>query len=380
MSQLPRTLFDHGVTVMPGSENDLETIVLHNGEKRRPLPYGIRRGTFALPDGTRIPYYTAIAEDEKAVIVGCSGFKNDFPLTFRNIAKLKSEGYSLVWMAFPNPQRNLGFFDHFRQAEEMFLLDPPEHIREILDTTSPKIFLGQSTGSLLYLMLSQRPDAIPRLKQSFCGAVLSAPFIESANSSRRHDPVKSVLFDKFIARYSDKLPFETLPGRTYLQANNYKCDPRAGFDYTIPTLGQCGELMKQGRAYADIVYNAKVGTFRPEIPTAFFLGRNDPYACPKTARDIGEKIGAAIFSSDTQHSPISECADTFQLFLETARDMTEGSFLTPEPRELSQRPASTLNTLTGFFQGFGGRRIGNAEMRGEPESGAVHASHAFRLQ
>jgi alpha-beta hydrolase superfamily lysophospholipase len=177
-----------------------------------------------LVDGIPISYYVARAEKELGVIVGCSGLKSNNPLSIAVVNILNSVGISVIMMALPNPERNLGFMPHFRKVFERFALDENSPVHTIFPKDLPKFLYGHSTGGLLALRTVIKTALFDKFENmGYKQAPIEAPFSDTAGASLHHSSwLARTAFNAYAYWHKNKLPKETLGGLWYLHHSENK--------------------------------------------------------------------------------------------------------------------------------------------------------------
>ena len=177
-----------------------------------------------LVDNIPVHYYVARAKTELGVIVGCSGLKSNNPLSVAAVNLLNKIGISVIMMALPNPERSLGFMEHFRKVFERFALDESSPVHTIFPKELPKFLYGHSTGGLLALRTLAKTALFDMFKKiGYKTASIEAPFSDTAGASLHHDPwLNRTMFDIYAYLNKNKLPKETLGGLWYLHNSENK--------------------------------------------------------------------------------------------------------------------------------------------------------------
>jgi hypothetical protein len=269
--------------------------------------------------------------------------------------------------------------------------------------------ITHSTGGQLFWTLKQNEAMQDKLHRLFSSEIHIAPYLDSANASRRHSSFFNRLaFDMYSRRHHERKPAETLLGRVYLKLKalgehftERPCD-------LSPTYGQILQVQRAGRNLTD--------TFNPQAcrctPCDIVLGDRDPFACHKTGAEFAARVGAQLHVvKGGGHSPLNTAPDILDLLVNRIAAQTRPYVDTRAQKEnpapvwmglegsvnfesalgfmdrLSyragialERCARFLDTAASFLEGFFRGGVGNAEVRREPERYALNSGYAFGFQ
>jgi len=303
------------ISVIPDPNNPLGSVVRFDSNVHK-LPDFIQRHTFRSPSSSRrVVFYTAKAENEKGMIIGGSGLKNDFPLPPSAIKKLNDAGYSYLCLALPNPVRDHEFFDHYLHIAEE-LLTHPEHpiIQDWLNSDKPKIFLGYSTSAQIFYHLMREQRSFDTLTNEFKGAVLCSPYVRPPGAESEYG-LKTLVLRAMAAKFPDKVSIETALGASYHMLGLKKQAP-PGLIETLrearkivvpedltreqeiftPTFFQMVELMRHGNTIkGDFSDRTSLLRNRGNFDILTITGRDDPYASAALNRKNSEQAGFAHY-------------------------------------------------------------------------------------
>lgn len=365
--------------------------MMENAETSKyfPATKNWERGIF-YTSGLNAPYYISRARNEKAIVIGCSGLNTHYLLDPKDVRKLNEAGITIVWMALPRVKHNGPVMpDYIRLAEEFFTSrQSPAHA--LIYSNAPRFALTHSTGGQIFFHLLHKPAVAQRLKHIFKSAVHVAPYFDAAHAS--HDfslaPFKAIpfipqrlkewrpiydLFQYYMEKNASSRPQDNPVSKAYLWWNALR-------DFSAPrdvegfssTCGQILELQKTGQALT-AQFNIEAGR---TIPSVFVLGEKDDFACTKTAKHIGQSIGAEIkIAKGGFHDPVRTHPELLEQFIQrvdtcikSQNEIILQRFNTsvyareeniPEPdlgdraRLALQRGAGFLYPAAGFLQRFG---------------------------
>lgn len=326
--------------------------------------------------GLDVPFFVSRAENERAVVVACTGLNSYTALRAEELKQMNDAGVSVIWMALPPHKSNSPFMPHFITAGEGFFTDPESPANKLFDSKLPRYAFTHSTGGQIFTALEQNPETNARILERYKEVTHIAPYFDATNVSLKHSlaPIRWV-FDKYAHMNADRKPHETFFGKVYL-AFKAATEPftKTGQDIS-PTYGQILEVQHWGRTLISAFSEAaeKKGI---TIPATFVVGRDDPFASALTSIDLARQTDAALeIVPKGGHYPINE--KIVAKFLERV-GLAES--LSDSPRVAAQSRTGLLDTTARLFQGLGRRGVGNAEVGREAESHALHGSHALGLQ
>lgn len=368
----------------------------------------LQRGIFSCDD-LNLPYFFSRAPNEKAVIVGCTGLNTHVLLRPQQVRQLNDKGISVIWLGLPPIDHDRPFMDDYRRMAELFFSHSRSPARVLFPDDIQRHVLTHSTGGQLYLSLKQDPDTHIRLQSFYTSETHIAPYLDSSNASRQHSPrINQWAFAAYSRLNLHRRPSETLLGRAYLAAKTLG-EHYAKMPLEItPTYAHIRQVQQAGRSLTDTFNPQSIGN----TPCRFILGERDPFACPKTGAMFAGRLGAEVsMVKGAGHNPLDHAADLFdeyvekisvqaQTYLEQRRQREapspfwqglEGSLSIDSAigiwGRLSYRAgfalkscARLLNTAAGFFESLFGRRVGDAEVRREPERNTLNGGDAFGFQ
>lgn len=304
---------------------------------------------YFLVDDIPVYYYVARAQEERGVLVGCSGLKSDRPLDAATVETYNETGISVIIMALPNPGRSLGFMPYFRKVFEQFALDENSPAHTLFHKDLPKFLYGHSTGGQIlthFLTSKQHQDAV---KKRYVSAIAEVPFFDTANASLNHSSwIARTMFNAYACLNRDALPKETLFGLFYMHYNDQKSILHAKLpdtsqiqklsltstyilhtavktikdlyfpaekqgripwfqresEFRTPTYGQILEDQYTGRRYVKRINREET---KSSIPLSIIASEKDPFSCPKTSEiEVSQRLNSKFYLAGGEHNPLSE--------------------------------------------------------------------------
>lgn len=369
----------------------------------------MQRGLFSIGT-TAMPYFFSRAPREKALVVGCSGLNTHVLLEAEDVTKLNDAGISVIWLGLPPIRHNNPFIEDYQRVAKAFFTSRHSPVRVLFPEEISRSVLTHSTGGQIYWALKQDAEAQKKLERLYAGEMHIAPFFDTANASRGHAPLfNRVAFAMYSRRNLERKPGETALGRAYLRLKAFGEKFCERPSEQSPTYGQILEVQNAGRRLTD--------TFNPPAKGAascvLVYGDRDPFACHKTGAAFAARVGARLhIVPGAGHNPLEQAPALLDGLI---RDIAaqaetrpkreifaagqarpawhglEGTVRLESCMRLSERlryragltfegGARFLDSTAGLFEGAFGRRIRNAEMRGQAESHPLHGGHALGLQ
>lgn len=335
------------ISVIPDPDDPYNNSVLFDPKKHK-LPDFIKRHTFKSSHSKRnVAFYTAEAKNEKAVILGGSGLKNDFPIPPDQIETLNNAGYSILWVALPNPIRNDNFVEHFVHIAEELITNPENQImKEWLSKDVPKLFFGYSTTAQLFFHLLRENRTFDTLTKDFKGAVVMSPYLRPPNLDKE-GCLKERLLRMMARNHPDRVSLETRLGAGYYLAGlkdktdvpgllqiirnmPLHLDPNLanGMKYTTPTFQQMIELMDHGLPILKDSFNSSSNICnRSDFPILMITGKNDSYAGADINRAFADRANIALYESpNSKHAVAYEDPKAIQIMIGGYDSMLTGTF------------------------------------------------------
>lgn len=319
----PKEMFDSSVRVITNKKGQGSYVTVPGMENYRP-PSCVRDAFY---DCKKVPisYYKAEAANEKAVLIGCSGLKSDYPISEEDIIALNEAGISILWIALPNPKRSVGFVPYFKQAGFKLLTNPPHDIQKWIDKDVPKIFFGHSTGGQIFFHLMEEDKTFKRIIETCSGSILSAPYMLPASASSYLDP-RTYIFSAQSWLRGDLLPSETPEGRFWMKGSDFDLSNTSDKVYTLPAYCQIRELWKSGAEAIKASLKPNSNIRKTDMPILILSGKKDKASCHHTNRYLARKLKLAFHTSVARHCPISENESTRNIFIESILRMANGTF------------------------------------------------------
>lgn len=305
---------------------------------------GLARGLFDAGDGLTLSYYytTQTNIDNAAVAtVGISGFKSDLVVNPREIAFLTKRNIPTAWLAMYNPERSLDFMGANKRAYDRFLMNPPEPVRQIIESRIPSVLCAHSTGSQISVERANNPTHYKWLKDHFCGAVYQSTMLETTPLlSRGLSPEQQKkLLNWCASKHPLDIPEEFGLGQAYLKICGYRHTADGDRVYIRPTMGQIAEICENARS--NILSKQGPHLFaKGDFSIAAFIGGKDQSAYPQAQKNFFTSVGAGIFLDETSgHAPICENTKNMALLIRTFHEMANGTF-DPSAHKLPDPPKS----------------------------------------
>ncbi len=354
-------------------------------------------GTFFF-NALGLSYSYHLAKNEQAVIIGIAGLNSHEVLEAHEIEKLNKRGISYIIIELGALYAGSPSIYNRLDVVEQFCLSQHSPIHKLVKPESPLHLGGHSTGTAIALDIFEDPRA-----KKFSSLTLIALYLDSAYVSRlpASNPIKNELkklarlaYESYTNACKDQRVGDTRVGKLYLAYSN-----RAGMTNS-PTFGQVREV----ETYVGTVRDQ----FNPEslanTPTNIILGDKDTLICLNTAKDFAGQVAVepTIVKGGDHYPMTPQLLDTLTDRMldhaaKKAEQKTQMSYVTPAlrleispgelPEPLGYRFSLALQSRTrlldasaGFLKSLFGSRVGNAEVRGQTEGDALHASHAFRFQ
>lgn len=319
------------------------------------------RGFFCTND-LRAPYYIARAAKERAVVIGCSGLNTHTILSPAEVKILNDAGISIAWMALPRIPHGSPMMDTYIPLAREFFTNKNSPARALMRNDVPRYALTHSTGGQIFFHLLHEPETNRKLVHIFSGAVHVSPYFDTSHASRNHShPIVQSVFKKYMSHHPDVSPNERLIGKSYVEWNGFldalwnerhagKLDagqgsvgasfkniyakastairnvlssPQSGeHNWLASTCGQILELQDSGqRLTAREHFNVEACK---KIPSIFVIGDKDNFACPKTAMDIADLIGAEKeIAEGGMHDPLRSHPHLLGDFISKVHDCAE---------------------------------------------------------
>jgi pimeloyl-ACP methyl ester carboxylesterase len=335
------------VSVIPDPNAPYTHSVIFEPSKHK-LPEYIKRHNFHSPhSGRNIAFYTSEAENEKAIVIGGSGLKHDFPLPFDQVKKLNDAGYSYLWIGLPNPIRNDKFVEHYVHIAEELLTNPRNEImQKWLAKDKPKLFLGYSTSAQLFFHLLRNNRTFETLTNDFTGAVAISPYLRPPkletdnclrarilrNAAKKHPQCVSVE-TRMGAGYYLAGKEDGIDVPNWLQILSHtplRLDPRLaeGMEFTTPTLQQMVELMDHGTPILHDSFNENSNLInRNGLPILIMTGSQDSYAGAQINREFSERTNMSLYECpDAKHALMYEDPQAIQVLISAYDSMLKGTF------------------------------------------------------
>lgn len=361
------------ISVIPDPDDPYGDPVVFNPGKHK-LPSFIKRHTFkSSHSGRNVAFYAARAKNEKAIILGGSGLKNDFPIPPDQIEKLNDAGYSFLWVALPNPIRNDDFVKPYVHIAKELLTNPKSSImQQWLSRDVPKLFFGYSTTGQLFFHLLRQNRTFETLTNDFTGAAVMSPYLRPPHLDTENCAKERAL--RTMARkYPDLVSVETRVGAGYYLAGKKDSvdvpswlqvilntpirhlDPALaeGMEYTTPTFQQMIELMDHGAPILQDSFNPNSNIFnRSDFPIVMLTGKKDSYAGADINRGFAERTGIALYESQiAKHAVAYEDPQAIQIMIAAYDSMLSGTFektaqaLKQWDQEVQQAPDKHLRAV-----------------------------------
>lgn len=318
----PKGLFSPDRVVKFDKKHGSQVVVPGMSEYR--LPNFLQRAFF-MSRGVCVNYYKAEAVNEKAVLIGCSGLKSDFPLREEDIQELLENGISILWIALPNSRREVGFFPYYKQAGLKLLSNPIDDIQKWLEKDAPKIFFGHSTGGQIFFHLMAYEPTFKKIIETCKGAILSAPYVLPASASSFIDP-RTWIFAAFCRLTGNKLPSETFIARWWMKNSGFDLSDTPDKEYMLPTYPQIRELWASGVEAYRTAMKKDSNIRKTKMPIFIISGVDDKASCHRTNRSMARNLKLAFHSAAGKHGPISDSKKARRLFIESTLAMAEGTF------------------------------------------------------
>ena len=335
------------VSVIPDPKDPYKNSVIFDATRDK-LPEHIKRHSFrSSHSGRNIAFYTSVAKEEKAIVIGGSGLKHDFPLPPDQVKKLNDAGYSYLWIGLPNPIRDDNFVEHFVHIAEELLTNPHNDLmRKWLAKDVPKLFLGYSTSAQLFFHLLRNNRTFETLTNDFSGAVAISPYLRPPQLDT-DDRFRARMLRKAAKQYPQHVSVETRFGAGYYLAGKeegvnipnwlqilshtpLRLDPKLaeGMEYTTPTLQQMVELMDHGTIILDDSFNKASNLLnRNGLPILIMTGSQDSYAGAKINRGFSERADMALYECPTaKHALMYEDPQAIQVLISSLNSMLSGTF------------------------------------------------------
>lgn len=292
---------------------------------------------------TVTPYYVSKAAKEKAIVVGATGLNTLHLMNPNEVKELNDAGISVVWVALPKPKRGININDSAVTVVKEFFTSPTSPAHTLFPMPAPRFLATHSTSGRILLELLHDEQTAKKLKHHFSGAVYVAPYLDTANSSRMHNPRMDFIFRNFAQTYSDLTPHETLVGRTYMAVKastegfrlsakhpnlpheglgqekihssilralkKFVASPKHDAEMTY---GQILQLQDASRKLMDQFNPAAAAV----IPSIFLIGDKDPFACHRTTEHFARQMGAEIVTANgAGHYPMKDAPDLLNHFI-----------------------------------------------------------------
>lgn len=387
-----------------------------------------RSGTF-FHDNNQVPWHYAPAANPKAVFVGCSGINTHYLLEPKQIKKMNDAGISVIWMVLPPVHHEHDFMDHYLALTKEFFTSPRSPAKTLEPTNLPRFCGGRSTGAQLLLWADRDPDTHRKLTHNFMEAAYMAPCLGFSNAfklaafswyaNKKPDvtPHERFFSNMFLKKRAANEPFyeegpEGSPifselvdilGRGYRLTHNFDAEHKISLQEVF-----LEGLKKVWWGSEHLTDNVNVDKSNV-LPSAFYLGDDDPFVKHDHAARFARSMGADIYTiKGGGHNPFKTRAgevDPLNLLIDriltkakTYRvsehvlaqaqppwsavekiEPTKWEELSYSARFALQSGAGFLNSAAGLLKGFFRRGVGNAEVRRKPESNALHSGHALRL-
>jgi hypothetical protein len=270
------------------------------------LPENVQTYSFHTRNGVPIRLYVAPAKNERLVIMGGSGLKQDFIRSPEDIRELNNAGITTSWFVIPNPVRNLGFMDYFHEATQEVIINPrhPE-VRKLCARAVPKIFMGLSTGAQLFLASAKDEEKVNKLNAVFSGAVLESLFIKPPDTENPVSPA-SLAFQAFAHWHKSDLPSETFMGNTFLDKTERSERSLGDAELVEPAFGQTLELMSGGKEVRQEVRSPNSNIHKLNFPILLAAGENDGFSSQIEQAGIAKNLKAAFrLYKGKEHSPLT---------------------------------------------------------------------------
>ena len=377
------------ISVIPDPDDPYNKSVIFNPAKHK-LPLFIKRHTFrSSHSGRNIAFYCAQAENEKAIILGGSGLKHDFPLPPDQVKKLNDAGYSYLWVGLPNPVRNDNFVNHFVHIAEELLTDPQNHVmRQWLSRDVPKFFFGYSTTAQLFFHLLRENRTFETLTNDFTGAALMSTYLRPPGLET-DDSLRARALRRAATKHPDYVSVETRIGAGYFLAGKedkvdvpsllqiarnipLRLNPELaeGMEYTTPTFQQMVELMDHGAIILKDSFDPNSNICnRVDFPILMLNGKKDSYAGAEINRGFAERANIALYESPiAKHAVAYDDPQAIQIMITGYDSMLSGTFdqmakaLREWDQEIQQDPKKHTSPLN------------HAATSASLESSALHAA------
>lgn len=278
---------------------------------------------YFLVDNIPVYYYVARAEKERGVMVGCAGLKSKNPLSIAAVNTLNESGISVMMMALPNPERELGFMPHFRKVFERFALDKNSPVHSLFPKELPKFLYGHSTGGLLALRTLTKTVLFKKFEEmGYKAASIEAPFSDTAGASLHHSAwAGRTAFNAYACWHKNKLPKETFGGLWYLHHSENKTALNAALSQTSP--------IKRIHLRLSHIFNTSVETMR-DLSNFKISQRNDKFY--NSSLPLKFVLAVPFAASYILHSNVRNMANAYMLHSHikpTAWFLEESDFRTP---------------------------------------------------
>lgn len=354
-------MFNPNIVIVPNPKDSRINFARLPGEEGFSPPSFIQKSFFNACN-MDITYYKAEAKNEKAILMGSSGLKADYPLTPESIKTLNDAGISVLWIVLPNSGRSRDAVPFFKLAAYKLLSSPPQDIQNWLERDVPKVYFAHSAGAqIFYHMLNFNP-AFKKLSKTFVGATLTSPFIRPANAS---SGVGKYALKAVSIMRGDMVPPEAFEARMFMGKGEFNLENHKYQKYLMPTFTQIQELGRSGEEVWNFAKDSKSNLHKTPFPIAMFVGKKDDASCPHTNEALAEQLGHAFhLSANSGHGTVNEDRVALDLFKDSILHMAKGTFEKfAEENGLYQRRTRFLNSVASRAQSLLRGSIGNAEMR-----------------
>lgn len=198
---------------------------------------------------------------------------NSTPAEKRNVIDGFNEaGATVIALPLVEAGKSMGTMDENIERIRGLVFDKNSTLHKYNRKNLPIHIVTHSAGSNAYMHAVGRAAENLGEVNNIVGAYHTAPFIDAANASIKHHPVKSIIYTFFhAARHKDDYVGISLADKLYYMAHGLTKRLVTENPTSRPTHGQNLELMNYGRALHPLTIDMEASDLLHDIPRETFL-------------------------------------------------------------------------------------------------------------